>query len=223
MQESTSKQKILKRIRQALIQQNPKPYPEIEGNSQTMKQGQEELAVQFAEQFAAHNGLFVFCESEDEVSSNLNDLILNKSWEQLFCHEPGLQKFFEKYGFATIGSEWQVDRADAAITSCESLIARTGSILVSSGQYSGRLASIFPPVHIVIATTDQLVYDIGDGFARMKKHYGDTLPSMISLTTGPSQTADIEKTLVLGAHGPKELYLFLIDEQQKQPKSSLSS
>jgi len=223
MQESTSKQKIFKRIRQALIQQNPKPYPEIEGNSQIMKHSQEELAVQFAEQFAAHNGLFVFCESEDEIKNNLQELVDNKKWEQLYCHEPVLQKFFETYGFSTIRSDWQVAQADAAITSCERLIARTGSILVSSGQYSGRLASIFPPVHIVIAKTEQLVHDIGDGLTKMKKQYEHNLPSMISLITGPSQTADIEKTLVLGAHGPKELYLFLIDEQPKHAKSSLSS
>lgn len=214
MEESTSKQKILKRIRQALIQQNPKPYPEVEGNSQLMKQGQDELAVQFAEQFAAHNGLFVFCESENDIINNLQELIANKKWEQLYCHEPKLQNFFEPYGFSTIASDWQVDRADAAITSCECLISRTGSILVSSGQYSGRLASIFPPVHIVMATTKQLVNDIDDGFAKMKTTYGDNLPSMISLTTGPSQTADIEKTLVLGAHGPKELYLFLMEDNQ---------
>jgi L-lactate dehydrogenase complex protein LldG len=42
--------------------------------------------------------------------------------------------------------------------------------------------------------------------------YNSNLPSMISIASGPSRTADIEKTLVLGAHGPKEVYLFFIDQ-----------
>jgi L-lactate dehydrogenase complex protein LldG len=44
------------------------------------------------------------------------------------------------------------------------------------------------------------------------KYNTDVFPSMVSLTTGPSRTADIEKTLVLGAHGPKEIILFFIDD-----------
>ena len=80
--------------------------------------------------------------------------------------------------------------------------------MLSSKQGSGRSLSIFPPIHIVIAFASQLVEDIQDGLELVKKKYA-TLPSMICLTTGPSRTADIEKTLVLGAHGPKELVVFL--------------
>jgi L-lactate dehydrogenase complex protein LldG len=85
---------------------------------------------------------------------------------------------------------------------------------MTSRQLAGRRLSIFPPVHIVVATTFQLLPDIKDGLAFVQKKYGDKLPSMISLVTGASRTADIEKTLVLGAHGPKELVLFLIDDGQ---------
>ena len=53
--------------------------------------------------------------------------------------------------------------------------------------------------------------DLKDGFKRLKNKYGQNLPSMVCNITGPSRTADIEKTLVLGAHGPKELIVFLIE------------
>ncbi|RZL62420.1 MAG: hypothetical protein EOO93_08835, partial [Pedobacter sp.] len=66
--------------------------------------------------------------------------------------------------------------------------------------------------HIVIAKTSQLVLDLKDAFLLLKNKYGNQIPSMISNITGPSRTADIEKTLVLGAHGPKELFVFLIDD-----------
>jgi L-lactate dehydrogenase complex protein LldG len=66
-------------------------------------------------------------------------------------------------------------------------------------------------VHIVLAYTSQLVLDLKDGFKLIKEKYATRLPSMITTVTGPSRTADIEKTLVLGAHGPKELFVFLLD------------
>ena len=101
--------------------------------------------------------------------------------------------------------------AEVGITLCEFLIARNGSILISNGNKSGRRLSIYPHVHIVIAYTSQLVLDLKDGFKLLKQKYPDFLPTMISNITGPSRTADIEKTLVLGAHGPKELYVFLLE------------
>jgi L-lactate dehydrogenase complex protein LldG len=55
------------------------------------------------------------------------------------------------------------------------------------------------------------VYDIKDGLQLIKTKYGANLPSLITLATGPSRTADIEKTLVVGVHGPKEVFCFLID------------
>ena len=64
----------------------------------------------------------------------------------------------------------------------------------------------------MIAKTSQLQYDIKDGLEFIRTKYGTNIPSMICLETGPSRTADIEKTLVLGAHGPKELLVFLIDD-----------
>jgi L-lactate dehydrogenase complex protein LldG len=56
-----------------------------------------------------------------------------------------------------------------------------------------------------------MVMDLKDGFKLIKAKYGNQLPSMISTVTGPSRTADIEKTLVLGAHGPKELFVFMME------------
>jgi len=89
------------------------------------------------------------------------------------------------------------------------LVARTGSILVSSSSQSGRQLNVFPPIHIVLAHVSQLVNYLDDALISIQQKYGDDLPSAISTITGPSRTADIEKTLVLGAHGPKEFIVFL--------------
>jgi L-lactate dehydrogenase complex protein LldG len=83
-------------------------------------------------------------------------------------------------------------------------------MVLSSGQQSGRTVSVYAPIHICIAYTDQLVYDIDEALLSLQKEYGEQLPSMITLATGPSRTADIEKTLVVGVHGPKEVFCFLV-------------
>ncbi len=84
--------------------------------------------------------------------------------------------------------------------------------MISSRQDSGRKLPVFPDTHIVVAYSSQLVDDIKDALKAIKLKYADKAPSLISLISGPSRTADIEKTLILGAHGPKEIYLFLIDD-----------
>ena len=84
--------------------------------------------------------------------------------------------------------------------------------MVSSKQQCGRRMFVYPPVHIVLAYTSQLVPDLKQALIGIKQKYSDKIPSMISVITGPSRTADIEKTLVLGAHGPREIYVFLVDD-----------
>jgi L-lactate dehydrogenase complex protein LldG len=108
-----------------------------------------------------------------------------------------------------------IEKMQVAITSCEAIIARTGSALVTSTKNS-RILTVYPPVHIVVAYTSQVVMEIKDGLQVLRNKYGKNLPSMISFISGPSRTSDIEKTLVLGAHGPKELFVFLIDDSRHE-------
>jgi len=98
-----------------------------------------------------------------------------------------------------------------SITLCEALVARTGSIMVSSKQQSGRRYVSIPTIHLVVAYTSQLVNELKDALQLIRSKYQD-LPSQIVAISGPSRTADIEKTLVTGAHGPKEIYVFLVDD-----------
>ena len=103
-----------------------------------------------------------------------------------------------------------LEACDAGITACEALVAQTGSILVSSATCGGRALSILPHVHIVVATCDQILATLGDALHFAKSRWDGRLPSMLSFITGPSRTGDIERILVLGAHGPKELVVILV-------------
>ena len=82
---------------------------------------------------------------------------------------------------------------------------------MTAAEQSGRTVSVYAPVHICIAYTNQLLYDVKDALQNIKEKYAGNIPSLITFANGPSRTADIEKTLVTGVHGPKEVYLFLIE------------
>ena len=82
---------------------------------------------------------------------------------------------------------------------------------MSTAQQSGRTTSVYAPVHICVAYSSQVVYDIKDALQLLKEKYAGKLPSLITFASGPSRTADIEKTLVTGVHGPKEVYCFLVE------------
>ncbi len=210
MKETTSKEKMLKKIRKALLEKRDNPYPNLEDTA-LYEDYTGHLDVLFAEQLTAVSGHFVFCEDEIQLIENLLHLAEDKGWRKIYCWEPKLQKLLSSYEYPFYSTDTDFLSAEVGITLCESLISRNGSVMVSNGNAAGRRLSIYPHIHIVIAYTSQLVLDLKDGFKLLKEKYPEGLPSMISNITGPSRTADIEKTLVLGAHGPKELYVFLME------------
>lgn len=207
----SSKELMLKKIRKALLEKRDNPYPNLE-ESQLYTTNTEELEILFAEQLTAVAGNFIFCENGVDFIENILELADRFKWRKIYCWEPELQALLAHYEFPFYQTDKDFEQADVGITLCESLIARNGSVMVSNQNAAGRRLSIFPNQHIVIARTGQLVLDLKDAFQQLKNKYGSQVPSMISTITGPSRTADIEKTLVLGAHGPKELFVFLIDD-----------
>lgn len=214
MSETKSKAQILKNIRQALVTPVSIPYPELEGNTENVYAiPEEDMAILFAQQFKAIGGKFSWCENFEELENELAALIRMQGWKEVICWEDPL---FSKLIFENtpaISKNEEVEHADASITYCECLIARTGSALLTSKQAAGRQLGVYAPVHIIVASVSQIVADIKDGLEKIQATYGSALPSMICLTTGPSRTADIEKTLVVGVHGPKEIYVFLVNEK----------
>lgn len=209
---TTAKERMLKRIRQALLEKKENPYPQFE-DSKLFVDEEESLDVTFAREFNAVSGKFIYCDGEIAVVENLIGLVEELGVTKVFAWEKGIQNLLNHYGFPIYSGESNFEEVEAGITTCEALIARNGSILLSSANHSGRRMSIYPPIHIVFAKASQLVLDIKHAMALIQQKYGTNIPSMITTVTGPSRTADIEKSLVLGAHGPKELYVFLIEDR----------
>ena len=211
MNVSSAKENILKKIRKALSESTPIPFPQSEGTHSVFQPSKQDLEIEFAEQFTKLQGKFVFCIDHKELVGQLNALIATQGWKNIFCREEKLRKALQDEGLGGTLTNKDLGESDAAITTCETLVARTGTIVLASANASGRTASVYAPVHLCVAYTDQLVYDIRDALVGLKEKYGHHLPSLMSFATGPSRTADIEKTLVVGVHGPKQVYLFLVD------------
>jgi len=211
---TTSKEKILKKIRKALIHKSSQEIGDIDIDSEIFAASEESPEMQFAQNFTALNGKFIFCENEAEFIENFDWIVKDNEWKHLFCLEPKIKDILNKAKIKFSDKEDDLLATDIGITLCECLIARTGSVMITSKQASGRRLPVYSNFHIIVAYTSQLVDNIKDGLKFIKEKYNDKLPSMISTITGPSKTADIEKTLVQGAHGPKELFVFLIDDVQ---------
>jgi len=200
---SQAKENILKRIRQALSNPAPLPFPNSEGNASIFHPAPDDLEVVFAQEFVQLQGKFAFCTDENDMQVQVQKLIAEQQWTKIYCNE-------DKWN-AAFSNTINLAGCDASITGCEFLVARTGTIVMSAAQQSGRTVSVYAPVHICIAYTSQLVYDIKDALQLMKEKYAGHIPSLITFASGPSRTADIEKTLVTGVHGPKEVYCFLVE------------
>ena len=199
----TSKENILKRIKKALEQPVPLPFPLIDNNAAIFPLPDDSLELLFAGEFTKLQGRFTFCIDKNDMERQVQQLIAANQWSKIYCNENEWNPLFSN----TIN----LASCHASVTGCEYLVARTGTIVMSTAQQSGRTVSVYTPVHICIAYTHQLVYDLKETLQLLKDKYAGNIPSLITFASGPSRTADIEKTLVTGVHGPKEVYLFLVD------------
>jgi L-lactate dehydrogenase complex protein LldG len=213
MEESTSKEKVLKSVREALISKTDQPFPKIDFDKPIFREMEESEDINFAQELTAAGGNFIYCESESEFLGGLKFLIGDRRWGQVFALEPRIADILKKGQVAFSYFPEDLTRAHVGVTGCECLVARLGSVMVSTGQMAGRKIFVYPEIHIVLANASQLVGDLKDAFQMMRKKYENRMPSMMTLITGPSRTSDIEKTPVTGVHGPHELYVFLVEDR----------
>lgn len=214
MEHQTSRELILNRIHNIAESRN-----DVQSEMPSYQQEEiykpivPDLLSCFRQELEAISGQCVVCNGEEDMYQQLAALVEKKGLPFLFSRDAIISEKLRTAGIAVEERGEAFKQLSAGITPCELLIARTGSIVVNTAGSSGRQMHVFPPVHIVIAKASQIVAFPGDALEAMQQKYNENLPSAITIITGPSRTADIEKTLVLGAHGPKELIIF-VDKSQ---------
>lgn len=224
---SDARDEILGRIREALRQPSPRPHlrsesasgrPSALGRPWLPDPGttaESRLAL-LADNLSKLRARLIRCPDLAGARAALAALASERGWREVATHaHPDTRELAAGLPCAS----WEVDAAfdrqrleaaDAGLTSCQCVVAQTGSILVASSSEGGRSLSILPHVHVVVARVEQVVGDLSDAIAQARSTHGGSLPSMLSFITGPSRTGDIERILVLGAHGPRELVVLLV-------------
>jgi L-lactate dehydrogenase complex protein LldG len=228
----TEREKIFARIREALTVQAPLPghhgetghHPSFSGAPSAHARewlpptgdSFEERLTRFRANAADLKATFYFANSREELAKLLLELRDTEGWKKVASHGGELtDAACQTLGLPVCRTDAafdvnELESSDAGITECDALVAQTGSVLVTNRSAGGRALSVLPPHHVVIARRDQLLRDLPAAFELLKKKYAGNYPSMISFITGPSRTGDIERILVLGAHGPKKLTIFCL-------------
>ncbi|MFZ0611872.1 MAG: lactate utilization protein [Desulfobacterales bacterium] len=107
----------------------------------------------------------------------------------------------------------RLESAFIGVTSADFCLAETGTLVMKTVPGRGRSVSLLPSIHVAVIEIGQIILNLAELYAVLK-HEGKpphhALTNCLTLISGPSKTADIELTMVHGAHGPRELHLFVI-------------
>lgn len=139
-------------------------------------------------------------------------------WESDYFKEIGLKKHLKSVGLSVItaGNKDRLAKSEIGITEADYAIADMGTLVLLADRNKPRSISLLPPVHLAVVKNSNIIKDIGQLFVILKNSLDTTkhLTNCINFITGPSRTADIELSLTLGVHGPKELIIIILDHEQ---------
>jgi L-lactate dehydrogenase complex protein LldG len=150
-----------------------------------------------------------------EISSALKTLVAKQSIHKATAWDtPHLKQLAITQTLSSLGVELVSPNADKremalcdlGITEAAYLLPETGTIVLKSSAERPRAVSLLPRIHLAIVRSEMLRADLHQVFAEAKDE-----PYLVFIT-GPSRTADIELTTTLGVHGPKQLYVWMIDK-----------
>ena len=235
---SNSREEILKRIRRGLhrlaivrrkdenISPSSSSYKESQQKLEKLHKEMDErrllLLDMFMNEITKVSGKAIILKSEDEIKDYVIRLVEEHSakslaiWESDFLKQINLREFLENKGlkFAPPNSKEEMAEADIGITEADFGIADTGTLVLIANEKQPRSVSLIPPIHVAILQSDVILEKMEDVFAILKNSLDETgsiakLTSCITFITGPSRTGDIELNIILGVHGPKELFVLI--------------
>jgi L-lactate dehydrogenase complex protein LldF len=178
---------------------------EIQGSGQITG-----YVARFEEEFTALGGHFIYCQL-DELNDDLLGLLEELGVESIQAWDEkelpvGLINGLQEAGIQVSQSPDPDIRI--GLTGATAGIAESGTLVVPGGKGRSQTASLLPEIHIAVINSSAILGNLTEALELgLNKD-----ASMLSLITGPSRTADIEMTLSIGVHGPKEIFVFCLDE-----------
>src|SRR5690606_1407420 len=164
----------------------------------------------FTINFKANGGKFLYCDSLDEVFENLYNIVEENKWEEkkVLILDKNLKEKFKDTNLQTSNS---LTDTPIFFTTCESLIANDGSLLISSNQIFEKKLPELPVNFIVYATTSQITENIGEGLRGIKSKNKQKIPTNITTIKHFKSTTD-EKDFLSYGSSSKNLYLLLLED-----------
>jgi L-lactate dehydrogenase complex protein LldG len=208
--ENPGRARILERLRTALRESAPPP---LGAEGRAIFAPVTDVLTRFKQECAVNITECIVTPDMQSSARVVTDVLAALPSGEIFVQDSSALRRLAPDWHATRSIQWSSEgapkeSAQATITMAEALVALTGSVLVSAS-CGGRGASVVAPVHIVLASANQLVPDLDAAFALMRERNTAFQNSYVCLITGSSRTADIEKILVMGAHGPIRLIVVL--------------
>lgn len=168
--------------------------------------------------------------TDEEALAALRDLLVAHEtecalhWDYSEIPLPGVEDLLNEIGVRSAeghvlgatdrpGRIQALDAVPVCISGADAAIAESGTIVVVTGPGRGRFASLIAPIHIAIIRAERIVRTLPDAFELLFASFGPKVVhdrSNITLITGPSRSGDIEQTLTLGVHGPKEIHVIVV-------------
>lgn len=163
-----------------------------------------ELDILFKSRLEAVNGECHILTNSTDVDVEIAAFLKrNDALDKVIINAEILNSFPELRKYSTCDA----GHALVGISACELLVARTGTTIVTANEERQILG--LSPIHVVLAKRSQLRATLEEALDELAEMYGPNFPSQLTLVTGPSRTTDIEKALVLGAHGHKRLIIMI--------------
>ena len=153
--------------------------------------------------------------SPSNIDSALASLVTQQTirkataWETPYLTQLGIAEVLNSLGVELVSpnaSKHEMALCDLGVTEADYLLPETGTLVLKSSVQKPRAVSLLPRVHLAVVRPETLRADMHQVFAEAKDHH------YLVFITGPSRTADIELTVTLGVHGPKSLYVWLLNE-----------
>lgn len=226
MSVADSREQILTTIRKAIGTppgRDRASAPEFSSRN-SVEETRDELAGRFQSEMIRVGGRFHHATSDESVCAYIEQVAAAERATTVICSNPqladefGIAKRLAAKGIAFITDPTESDivtnaaRADIGITGIDYALAETGSLVLLARAEQPRSVSLLPPVHIALIRPEQIIRGFDELFELLRADFEATgVKSAVTFITGPSRTADIELTLVVGVHGPQQLHAVLID------------
>ncbi len=193
----------------------------------------DDLVGQFVAELTKLEGHAHCCANDEAALAAIAEILTTHqaktvlAWDVALIGLPGLEERLATLGVTVLDGAVQgaarherlqaLEPALVGISGVEAGIAESATLLLRHGPGRPRLASLLAPVHIAVLRAEQLLRGLGEAIAMLRQRYGTAIfdaTSNLTLITGPSRTADIEMTLTLGIHGPREIHVVIIGAER---------